>query len=294
MNLKKFPNLLSLLIVSAFALVLSCKDETERLTASDTQDISEEAVTDSYFQDMDDMASVAIETPSDTDYGQGRAKTTFEINDSRFKCTGSPITLTIEKASGSTVEHPQGVITVDYGTTGCTDANGNIRKGKLIFTYNGRRFEYGSTVITTPENYSVNDILLEGTRTLTNITGSTDLTPKFNAILVGGKATFPDNAQATRNSNITWQWVKSQTASENYLLIDQASTANGTTRGGRTYNVSLVKALKFKRFCGIAVEGIKKYIINGSKEVTIDYGDGTCDKSVTITVNGVTREVKVN
>jgi len=42
------------------------------------------------------------------------------------------------------------------------------------------------------------------------------------------------------------------------------------------------------------VEGIKKYLIDGSKEITIDYGDGTCDKSVVITVNGISRSLSVN
>ena len=42
-----------------------------------------------------------------------------------------------------------------------------------------------------------------------------------------------------------------------------------------------------------AVEGTKKYIIDGSKEIIIDYGNGDCDKSVVITVNGVTRNLSV-
>jgi hypothetical protein len=169
-----------------------------------------------------------------------------------------------------------------------------VRTGKLIFTYNGRRFQPESTIVTTTENYTINGVKIEGTRTLTNVTGSTDASPRFNAMLENGKATFPDLSEATRESDITWQWVRSQTPSENYLLIDQASTASGTTRGGRAYEVSLLKSLKYKRFCGIAVEGIKKYVLDSEKEITIDYGDGTCDKSVVITVNGVTRNVTVN
>jgi len=287
-----FGKIASFALIGGVLLISSCNDE-DRLTLADTQDITEEAVTDSYFQDMDDMAGVAINSPADDEYSGGRNATTITIEDQRFNCAG--IIVTIEPGANSTLEVPQGVLTVNFGTTGCSDLRGNIRTGKLIFTYHGWRFVPGSTVVTTTDNYTINGIKLEGTRTLTNVTGSTSEAPKFNVKLENGKATFiADGTIAERESDITWQWVRAANPTEDYLLIDQSSTANGKTRGGRTYSVSLSKALKYKRFCGIAVEGIKKYIIDGSKEITIDYGDGDCDKSVVITVNGVTRNLTVD
>lgn len=277
--------------VVAIVAAASCKEE-DRLTLADTQDITEEAITDSYFQDTDDMASVAVSTPTDDAYSGGRTQTTIVINDDRFKCDGVVVTITPDAASTKTT--PKGVITVDFGTSGCSDGRGNIRTGKLIFTYNGWRFQPGSTVVTTTDKYTINGVKLEGVRTLTNVSGSTSEAPKFNVVLAGGKATFSDGSIATRESDITWSWIRTASPLTDYLLIDQASTANGTTRGGRTYSVSLTKALKYQRFCSIAVEGIKRYIIDGSKEVVIDYGDGTCDKALTITVNGVTRNLTVN
>lgn len=284
--------------ISAFTLIagifaMSSCNEEDRLTLADTQDITEEAVTDSYFQDLDDMAGVAIGSPSEAQYGGGRVATTITIQDARFQCAG--IIVTVTPGEGSNQTTPKGVLTVDFGSTGCADLKGNVRTGKLIFTYNGRRFQPGSTVVTTTDNYTINAIKLEGTRTLTNVTGSTSDSPKFNATLENGKATFlADGTIAERVSNITWQWTRATNAADDYLTIDQNSTASGVTRAGREYAVSLSKALKYKRFCGIAVEGIKKYVIDSTKEITIDYGDGTCDKSVVITVNGITRNLSVN
>jgi hypothetical protein len=191
------------------------------------------------------------------------------------------------------VDSPHGIITVDFGT-GCIDNRLNVRKGKLKFAYNGRRFQPGSTVVLTTDNYSINDIKLEGTRTSTNVQGSTSAAPKFNVVLSNGKATFPDASIAERESDITWEWIRAANPSDDYLIIKSNSTASGTTRGGRSYDVSLVEDLKYKRFCGIAVDGIKRYIIDEEKEIVIDYGDGTCDKAVMITVNGVTRNISVN
>lgn len=282
----------SILMIAAISFVTSCNDE-ERITAQDSQDISEEAVTDSYFQDMDDMAGVAVESPSENDYSGGRTKSTFQVSDSRFRCGTTPLTLTLERSANSTPSAPSGVITVDFGT-GCTDLRGNTRSGKLIFTYNGRRFVPNSTVVITGQNYTINGVKLEGTRTIKNITGSTDVSPKLNAVLTGGKATFEDGTQATRESNITWQWVRAASPADDKLVIDQSSTASGTTKAGRDYEVSLLEPLEYKRFCGIAVSGIKRYVINGEKEITLDYGNGECDKEVTVTVNGVVRNIRVN
>jgi hypothetical protein len=279
----------SILMIASIAWMSSCKDE-EKISARDTQDVTEEAVTDTYFQDMDDMAGVAVQSDAATNGGRlagGREVT--GITDDRFKCSGAIVTIVADPNSTTTA--PKGVITVNFGTTGCPDLRGNIRTGKLFFTYNGKRFVTGSTIVTTGENYTINGIKLEGTRTLTNLGGSTAEAPKFNVTLAGGKATFEDGTSAQRESSITMTWVRGTTVADDKLVIDQSSTASGTTRGGRQYAVSLLKQLEFKRSCGIAVSGTKKYVIDGTKEITIDYGDGTCDKTVTITLNGITRTI---
>ncbi len=278
--------IVALSLVASIGLVTSCNEE-ERLTAGDTQDISEEAITDSYFQDADDLGGVAIAAPSNEQYSGGRTSGGITISDDRCHCA----TVTLE--STGTIDAPKGVIVVDFGT-GCIDARLNTRKGKLKFAYTGKRFEPGSKVVLTTDNYSINDIKLEGTRTSTNVQGSTEDAPKFKVVLANGKATFPDGSIAERQSDITWEWIRAENPTNDYLLIDQLSTASGTTRGGRSYSVSLLEGLKYKRFCGIAVDGIKKYVLDEEKEIVIDYGNGECDKALTITVNGVTHNINVN
>src|SRR6188768_1207377 len=216
----KKNNMFSKLFSAALILgaVSSCVDE-DRLTLADTAAISEEALTDSYYQDLDDMSSVAMEAPTDTEYSGGRIATTITIQDDRFGCQA--IVVTVEPDAASTTTTPKGVLTVDFGTTGCADLRGNVRKGKLIFTYNGKRFQTGSSVITTTDNYTINGIKLEGTRTSTNVTGSTVDVPKFNVTLVNGKATFPnDLSVATRESNITWSWIRGANPAQDQLVID--------------------------------------------------------------------------
>lgn len=279
------------LVASLFAITSCKEDEPSRLTLQDTADITEEALTDAYFQDLDDMAGIAIQAPSDVEYSGGRTSGSVTIHDDRFDCEG--IVISIQPDAAPTPAVPKGVLTIDFGSTGCTDLKGNVRKGKLIFAYNGKRFMPESTVVTTTENYFINGVKLEGTRTLTNVSTSNEDAPRFNVVLANGKATFPNEKVATRSSNITWQWNRALNPLEDNLEIESNSTASGTTRGGREYEVMLLKELIYKRHCGLAVSGIKKYTIDGEKEITIDYGDGTCDRAFTVTINGVTHQIDI-
>ena len=108
-NNMKFHNplakIVALSLIGTIGLMSSCKEE-DRLTAADSQDISEEALTDSYFQDADDMGGVAVGAPSDNQYSGGRVATTITITDERFN--GAIVTI---EANG-TIENPQGLIPV--------------------------------------------------------------------------------------------------------------------------------------------------------------------------------------
>jgi hypothetical protein len=272
-------------------LIASCNNDVEQFSSEDTRDITEETQSDAYFQELDDMTAVTVAAPSEQEYSGGRVSSTITINDNRFQCSGVAVTLV--RSGDSTPENPKGVITIDFGT-GCEDLRGNVRTGKVILAYSGRRFIPGSTVVTTLENYTINGIALEGVRTLTNVQLNANSAPRFNAVLEDGKATFPDGSLATRNSDITWQWVRATNPADDQLVIDKSSTANGTTRRGRDYTVSLIEDLVYKRFCGMAVQGVKKYEINGTKTITIDYGDGSCDRVITVTVNDLTRNISVD
>jgi hypothetical protein len=283
----------SAIIGCTFSVLLftSCEQDEKRLTPQDSADITGEAVVDALFQDLDDLAGVVIQSPNEAEYSGGRVAGTITIQDNRFTCDG--VVVTIEPDEGSTAENPSGVITVDFGTAGCADLRGNVRKGKLIFAYDGKRFLPGSTVVTTTDNYSINGVKLEGTRTSTNISGSTDDAPKFHSVLLNGKATFEDGTYALRQSDIYWSWIRGANPAQDKFIIHMNSTASGLTRGGRNYSVSLLKQLEYQRLCPMAVSGTKKLVVDQTREIIIDYGVGTCDSTITITVDGVTRTISV-
>lgn len=272
------------LFLSAF--VISCDDEN-RLTIEDSQDVAEDALTDSYFEDADDLSGITLQADASTAGDGARTAGRITVDDPRI-CDGAIVTITPSPNSNPAV--PSGVITVDFGTTGCTDAKGNVRTGKLIITYNGRRFQPGSTVVLTTENYTINTIQLEGVRTLTNISGSTEVAPKFSIVLENGKATFVDGTFALREATLTREWIRGANPSQDELHVE--GSANGTTRRDRDYTMSIEETIVFKRGCGFPVAGVKTFVIDG-KTIIIDYGDGSCDRSVTYTVGDKTRTTNV-
>lgn len=288
---------LATLMVTVLIFLASCEDKID-FNATDTSSVQNEAATDGYFEDTDDMAVTVVSsdqgtlTGARTEAGRVISKSLLDL---RFAC--STTTVTLEFAADNTLDVPHGTITVDFGTDGCTDAKGNIRKGKVIVEFKGRRFLPNSTITTTTDGYSINGVKLEGTRVVTNISGSTETNPKFSVVLTNGKATWPDNSTATRDVNRVREWIRAANPLEDQWNV--TGTASGTNRNGKEYEMTITSALVYKRECAIsakvfmAVQGTKELTVNGRK-ITIDYGTGDCDKTVTITADGQSKTVDVN
>ena len=286
---------LFVILISVF--LISCNDDKVNVTTNDSESVQNEAVSDSYADDADDISSVALSSDDATLNGResSNGRRVVKVVDvaKRLDCAE----VSIEIAADNTPEIPKGTITINFGT-GCTDQRGNVRKGIIRIKYSGRRFLANSTVETTFDGYSINDVKLEGIRTVTNITGSKEEAPKFTIVLIDGKSTWPDGTFATRTMTRTREWIRGTNPLQDLWII--TGTASGINRKGENYSMKITKPLIFKRECStgnkrkefIAVEGTKELTV-GDKVMIIDYGDGTCDNKVTITVNGTSKEVEV-
>lgn len=287
--------LVALAVFAGLSILFSCQDNGSKINLTDeTAVVAGESSTDAYYQDVDDMSGVAVAGTSETNsttsggkqYANGRRVT--GIADYRF---GDCAIITV--TPDTTADHPKGVITIDFGS-GCQDSQGDVRKGKIIISYDGRRFMPGSVIVVTLDNYSFNQIKLEGTRTLTNLSSSMQDNPKFEIQLADGKATDTVSGQfITREHCFDLVWTRANNPLQDELTVtgcgDQAPNATGIDRYGDNYAMTILEPLVYHRLCPIAVSG-KKQIVVGDKTIVIDYGDGTCDRSVIITVNGTNTE----
>ncbi|MBX2941961.1 MAG: hypothetical protein KF860_06420 [Cyclobacteriaceae bacterium] len=287
---KKYTLGLFLVLITLF----SCDDNgVLEISNTDQVSVADEAVTDSYFEDTDDLSMVAMASDDATMDG-GRSSMggrKILIGDLRLECADVEIVL----SDDSQMAHPKGVITIDFGS-GCEDKKGDVRRGKIIITFDGRRFLPGSSYVTTFENYSINDIKIEGARTVTNVNGSVEEHPSFTIVIEGGKATWPDGTFATRESNRNREWIRASNPVNDEWHV--TGNAAGTNRKGVSYTMEITEALVYKRECAIsnrifmAVAGVK-VLTTENRQKTIDYGDGNCDRTVTILINGVSKEMEV-
>ncbi|MFN5168626.1 MAG: hypothetical protein ACK5DD_03320 [Cyclobacteriaceae bacterium] len=278
----------------SLGLLSSCSEDPFELSSSDAENVSNEAITEAYLEDVDDMSALAVAAEPGSLSGSREASNGRgeKPDDSRFTCA----TVTLEFANDNTQLNPHGFITIDFGA-GCTDPRGNVRKGKIVVEFLKRRFSLGSKIVTELQGYSVNGISIEGVRTVTNVTESL-AAPKFNITLTGGKVTWPDGTFATRETNHFRTWVRNINPMLDEIRVYGA--AAGSNRRGKIYQVEVSSddPLVYKRECALsarifmAVSGTRKLTADG-KLISIDYGDGACDRLVTITINGRSREIEV-
>uniref|UniRef100_UPI004049C9F8 hypothetical protein n=1 Tax=Fulvivirga sp. TaxID=1931237 RepID=UPI004049C9F8 len=269
------------LAVLMTAVLVACGEEDLTENQTDASEIvSAEAEMDAVFEDVDDLASVSLES---SDSNSGGRVAEGDVDDDRI-CEG------VFSYEGTREE---GTITLDFGD-GCIDANGNVRKGKIFISHVGSFFLSGSTTTLTFEDYSINDIQVEGKRTVTNITEDDRDTLSFSVMLEGGKVTWPDGTFATREVDHVRVWERALNPINDRILV--SGTASGTTRRGVTYASTIAEDLVFVKNCrrsrraGLPVDGVN-VITTSNKVITLDFGDGECDNEVTITVDGVEEDV---
>lgn len=290
--MKTLPFLIRMVAVVAVAclgLVVSCAEDEPQFS-QEAAYATEESNIDAYYADADDMAGVAVAESDETEGDGGKMSAVargLQLNDDRF-CDVSVI---VDAELSLLLGIPVGDITIDF-TDGCTDNSGNVRKGKVKVHFRGRKFRPNSLISITFENYEINGIKLNGVRTLTNLPTSTIEEPKFQVELENGSVEW-DGKIATREHCFvtTWQRGVLLNPEDDVLKIRQCAdsdeAAEGTNRNGVHYKMFIKNELVYKRGCPMAISGVKEFVeVNSGKEIIIDYGSGTCDAVITMTVNG--------
>lgn len=283
-TLRKSFRLLSVLIVfSVAALVASCSEE-ETLNSVDKETVSSEASTDSYFEDVESLTStVAFATNS-------------EING---RSSGLPDDRLVDATVTVEGNDQAGTITIDFGDG--TTRNGVTRKGKIYIAYEGARRALNSTHTITFENFYVNGVKVEGTRTV-RVSAVTLTSITHEITLDAGKLTWnegtTEETTATRDAHHFRTWDR--TAGQVSILAEEG-WAEGSNRNGVPYLMEVQEDIVFKASCMaekkfLPVSGTKVLTLgaNAERVITVNYGSGDCDNLITVTINGQTKEVTVS
>lgn len=268
----------SIFIVASviFLMVISCtkKDEMDETGVSLAEyDAVSEAVFEDIFSAIDD-AEIRLEDFLKGESKSGEVETCPAITFDRPPDSNWPKT-----------------ITIDYGEE-CTGFYDNTRSGRIIITLTGPRLEEGSCRTVTFENYYMNGIRVEGTKEITNLGINNDQHMEFSVTLTGGKLTLEDGVVIERTFQRQREWIVGKETiniwDDEFLIT---GTTTGVNRNGTAYTNTIITPVHHKRACRFAVSGVIKLEIEGQDTVELDYGNGECDATAVVTINGKSKEI---
>ena len=175
-------------------------------------------------------------------------------------------------------------ISIDFGS-GCTSTNGITRSGKINIILSDSLRKSGSVAVMTFDDYYVSGFKKEGTLTWTNTSqgGIKSWTRKVE----DGKVTAPDGRYWLHSG--TQDVVQTEGSATPLNLLDDVFSITGshsvTNTAGKTRTSEITEALQKKVICANIDKG--KIKIQGPNHfAVIDFGDGTCDRVATITIDG--------
>jgi hypothetical protein len=175
-------------------------------------------------------------------------------------------------------------ITIDFGT-GCTSNNGVTRSGKITIILSDSLRTPGSVAVMIFTNYYVSGFKKEGTVTWTNTTQGG--MKSWERKCVDGKITAPNGRYWLHSG--TQNVVQTEGSSTQFNLLDDVFSTTGshtvTNSAGKTRTSEITEALEKKVICDNIDKG--KIKIQGPNHFAVlDFGDGTCDRVATITIDG--------
>ncbi|MBL7871087.1 MAG: hypothetical protein JNM78_05715 [Cyclobacteriaceae bacterium] len=175
-----------------------------------------------------------------------------------------------------------GRLTLDYGNGNTCDMNAN-RKGKVIddflYIFNTKNELYSSRETITFENYQKDSNLIEGTFMITsNSQQSVTLTP------LNVRVTYPDGTFLTMIGELNFYTVSDQSA------MKFSGSMEGIARSRKRFTSTITTPVEYSYNCSdlqvsVPVKGTVQLQIN-KYLTTVEYGDGTCDRTYTTMSNG--------
>lgn len=275
-------------LLVASVVLSSCKKKKDE----DDPTPSDSATTES--NDAQNLWDNALKISEDALDQNGQLQATTRTSASGILGCSQSVTLTAI-SEGDFI----GQITVDFGTSltnACND--GKVRRGKLIIKYTGRYRDANTVIQTTTENYYVNDVKLEGRRTVTN-SGSN----VYNVVDSGVDGTGYATLTTLAGKVTTWKSTRTRTWTEGIstptIFTDDvyviSGSAEGTTSGGEAYTATAtnitVKLLCYSAYMYMPVSGVFS-ITSSAGTRSVDYGSGNCDRDVVYThTNGKTYNI---
>ena len=170
-----------------------------------------------------------------------------------------------------------------YSDIGCVCNDGKVRKGIIKADFSQPWNSNGANVTMYLDSfggYWVNGIQYEGVVSVTKNSPTS-----FTQTVTNGECWSP-------SWSILWNSTRTMTVNigdpnnPNDDISTISGTAHGTDRNGKDFSVDINTPLVREMGCRWITKGNMTLKLQGKKDRTIDFGDGTCDNKATVTIDG--------
>lgn len=257
----------SLLVIRNFTLLsalavftFSCSNDGD-----DTQPEQEISQTElQTILETDDLSSIADDVIAEAFIGSTTGKGSNDCYETAYSDTG--FTIVFNNCVLNDTENVNGTLTVVYDVGG--------QSSSFTATYDG---------------FFVGDIELNGTRSYAFDANMNETSYSFN-VTSNMTATMGDGTVITENGTKTFGFTFGESIETSAFTI---SGNWNVTIGDNAYSIEVTDTLEASLNCAYLTKGIMDLNKNGL-EVSVDFGDGSCDDVATVTYpNGATEDFKL-
>jgi len=318
MKTRKLTLVLATMLLASAAFVSSCKKKTTEDKDTDTSVASDNSLAESSSNDAIKMAGQASENGALSSYKMG--------NEASILSTCATVTF-------DTLTTTTRSFSVYFGPTPCLCQDGHYRSGTVKFDYLGStlgakfyRHPGFKCVITTPNSdYYIDGNKVTFSKTIINTTAvgfnpaTTNMTWSVNGSVTivkannGGTISWSCSRIITLMNTIATTYsgqsipasYTSQSTPIDWLhaLFSVGGSANGTSANGTAYSFSTTSPLVVNMNCVPSgspagrhpiVQGAFDFTPSGKATRHVDFGNGSCDNTFTVTINGVSYTITIN
>ncbi|MEX1187926.1 MAG: hypothetical protein WED33_01625 [Bacteroidia bacterium] len=245
----------------------------------DTSAAQNENMAENYFSELSSISDQVATTGDLSGY---------KLSEDQGTLLATCAVITIDTSSNVSAQNPN-IFTIDFGS-GCQGTDGKLRVGKIIITATGRYLDEGTVITITPENYSVNGNLVNGSRIVTNLGENALGQPSFS-VSVNGTIVLANNG-----GTITWNANRIRTWTTGFntplLFFDDEYSISGSSTGtkvnGQSWTAQINTALLYRHSCRQIVTGTITINPQDRPERLVNFGNGDCDYTASVTINGNT------
>ncbi len=286
--------------VAVVTIFFACKKEVTTDTAPNNQPDNNTIAAAQHEAEVSTMYGGLFETVAEVAVTQGLfTARKADVNKALVNAvsTSCPVAELLDATNPD--QWPKKVL-IDFGES-CLDRYGVHRSGKLNVTFSGPLFSPASVITVEPENYTLNARPIEGSFKISGVSYSPTAGIQYTTEVIKGKVTLNDSVVVNYTSKRTIKQTAGfdqvtpllNPSDDVYAVEGNAgiSYEKGPVTGVTATFITQEPLVKVYD-CGHFVKGKLKVEFDKVTGV-IDYGNGKCTDTVTITVGDKTKEIQL-